>query len=356
MADDAGETSPHAGAVHVADVGGDLDRRVDALLEALLRERHEGLLDNLVRQGLLVVHVADLGGHVSEGWAVGVGEVVVVQETSIRLLHELARGRVEGHVVEAVEGCLDRSVGHAVSVCVAVGGTVGALRQQRLALVIRPVCAVQSLRVAVDGVVAVDVGVLARQVGLVEVVGVLHVGATHAGLNDNRRVGSDDQRHDTRTTGGPSIALGVESNVSGDDNAVTAVPARGLDPVHRVEDGAGASVAGIDGVDALDVGVVAEQLHEHRLDRLGLVQESLRADLKATNGVGVDVVVLDELGHGGQGERVDVYLAAEVVSKRALNYARVGGTPQRHVRGPKSHKRRQWQNLPSRSSQKDILV
>ncbi|CAF3643950.1 unnamed protein product [Fusarium graminearum] len=152
-ANQTGETTPDATTVHVTAVGGDLDGGVDTLLEALLGEGHEGLLNNLVGQGLLVVHVTELRSDLSEDGRVGVGEVVVVEETSVRLLDKLASGRVESHVVETVEAGLGRGI--------AVGDTVGAIGLLGLTLAVSAVGGIESLAVAVDGVVAINVGVLA---------------------------------------------------------------------------------------------------------------------------------------------------------------------------------------------------
>lgn len=186
----------------------------------------------------------------------------------------------------------------------AVGGTVGLLLGLTLAVV--AVGSVESLGVAVDGVVAVDVGVLAGQVGLVEVVGMLHVGTTQAGLDDDGGVRADKHGNGTSTTSRAGSTLGVESNVAGNDNGVTTIPGRGLDPVDRVEEGVGTTIAGVDGVDTLEVGVVAKQLHENRLDRLGLVEDGFSADLDTADRVLVDVVFFEEVGGDGQGHGVDV--------------------------------------------------
>ena len=63
---------------------------------------------------------------------------------------------------------------------------------------------------------------------------------------------------------------------------------------HRVEEGIGSAVAGVDRVNTLEVRVVAKQLHQDTLDGLGLVEDGLSTDLEAADRVGVDVVVLQE--------------------------------------------------------------
>jgi hypothetical protein len=223
----------------------------------------------------------------------------VVEETSIRLLDKLASGRVESKVVETVEAGLGRVL--------TVGGAVGAIGLLGLTLAVGAVGGIESLAVAVDGVVAINVWVLAGKVGLVEIVGVLHIGTTQTGLGNNRGVGADQESDGTGTTSGASIALGVESDITGNDNGIATVPSRRLNPVDGVENSVGTTVAGVDGVDTLDVGVVAKELHKNTLDRLGLVEKSLGTNLEETNRVGVDVVVLEELRGSGKSERVDIW-------------------------------------------------
>jgi len=298
-ADQTGQTTPDTATVHVTNVGGDLDGRVDTLLEALLGKSHEGLLDNLVGQRLLVVHVTELRSDLSKGGSVSVGKVVMVKETSVRLLDKLAGRRVESKVVEAVEAGLGRIV--------TVGDAVGAIGLLSLTLAVSAVGGIKSLGVAVDGVVTINIGVLAGKVGLVEIVGVLHVGTTQTGLGDDRGVGADQHSDGTGTTSGAGIALGVESDITGNDNSIAAVPSGRLNPVNGVENSVGTTVAGVNGVDTLDVGVVAKKLHKNTLDRLGLVEKSLGTNLEETNRVGVDVVVLEELRGSGKSERVDIW-------------------------------------------------
>jgi hypothetical protein len=312
--DKTGQTTPDTATVHVTAVGGDLDGRVDTLLEALLGESHEGLLNDLVGQGLLIIHITELRSNLSERRRVSVGEVVVVEETSIRLLDKLASRRVESKVVESVEAGL----GRVITVC----GAIGAIGQLGLTLAVGAVGGIEGHGVAVERVVTINVGVLAGKVGLVEIVGVLHVGTTQTGLSNDRGVGADQESDSSSTTSGASIALGVESNITGNDDSIATVPSGRLNPVDGVENSVGTTVASVDSVDTLDVGVVTKQLHKHTLDRLGLVEEGLGANLEVTNGVGVDVVVLEELRCSGKGERVDVLT---IVAEAHLGLAKTNG-------------------------------
>jgi hypothetical protein len=156
--------------------------------------------------------------------------------------------------------------------------------------------------------VAVDDRVLAGEVGLVEVVCVPDVGATLAGIHDNGRVRTNEHGNTSSATSRASIALLVQRDVSSNYNGVAAVPGRRLHPVYRVEESVGSTVACVDGVNTLNVVVARlfEKLHENRLDRLGLVEQSLGTDFETTNALGVDVVLVEQRGDGGQGERVDV--------------------------------------------------
>lgn len=350
-ADQTGKTTPDTATVHVTAVGGDLDRGVDTLLETLLGEGHEGLLNNLVGQGLLVVHVTELRSDLGESRRVGIGEVVVVEETSVRLLDKLAGRGVESKVVEAVEAGLGRVV--------TVGSTVGAVSGLLgLTLAVSAVSGIEGLGVAVDGVVAINIGVLAGKVGLVEIIGVLHVGTTQTGLGNNGGVGADQESDGTSTTSGASVALGVESNITGNNDSIATVPSGRLNPVDGVENSVGTTVASIDSVDTLDVGVVAKKLHKNTLDGLGLVEKSLGTDLEVTNRVGVDVVVLKELGGSSKGERVDVCRNRILAVIQCHHEIFPGRGEDRRIALRSSFQGtvKNWGNLPSRSSQKLILV
>lgn len=350
-ADQTGKTTPDTATVHVTAVGGDLNGGVDTLLETLLGEGHEGLLNNLVGQGLLVVHVTELRSDLGESRRVGIGEVVVVEETSVRLLDKLASRGVESKVVEAVEAGLGRVV--------TVGSTVGAVSGLLgLTLAVSAVSGIEGLGVAVDGVVAINIGVLAGKVGLVEIVGVLHVGTTQTGLGDNRGVGADQESDGTSTTSGASVTLGVESNITGNNDSIATVPSGRLNPVDGVENSVGTTVASVDSVDTLDVGVVAEKLHKNTLDGLGLVEKSLGTDLEVTNRVGVDVVVLEELGGSSKGERVDVCRNRTLAVIQCHHEILPGCSEDRRnaLRSSPQGTVKNWGNLPSRSSQKLILV
>lgn len=169
---------------------------------------------------------------------------------------------MEAHVVELVHGCLLVGVD-----AVAVGVAVQLGLESLLAGVVGLVASVDRLGVALQGVLAVNNGVLAGQVGLVEIVGVLDVAAPEAGLESERSVGTDKHGNAASTASGSGGALLVESNVTSDDNGVAAVPGGGLNPVNGVKQSVGAAVAGVDGVHTLDVGVAGglEKLHQHTL-------------------------------------------------------------------------------------------
>lgn len=220
----------------------------------------------------------------------------MVEETSITLLHKLASRGVESKVVEAVKSGLVRGL--------TVGNVKGLLR---FALDVVTVREVESLSIAGKRVVAVNIRVLAGQVGLVEVIRVLHVGATQSRLDNQGSIRADKHSDGTSTASRAGVTLGIEGNVAGDDNSVTAVPGRSLDPIDAVQQGISATVASVQGIDTLDVGVVTEELHEDRLDRLGLVKNCLSADLEATDGVCIDVVLLEEVRSNGQRKGVDIY-------------------------------------------------
>lgn len=119
-------------------------------------------------------------------------------------------------------------------------------------------------------------------------------------LKDDGRIRSDQDGAGTGTTGRARGPLGVDSDVTAEDDGVPAVPGRALDPVDGVEERGGPAVAGVLRVDALDVGVAVrlEEVHEDRLDRLGLVDDGLGADIEATDREGVDAVLLEQARDG----------------------------------------------------------
>lgn len=127
-------------------------------------------------------------------------------------------------------------------------------------------------------------------------------------LEDNRSIGANEHGAGTHTTDRTSRALLVDGNVATHDNSVAAVPRLGLHPVDAVEEGGGRAVAGVLRVDTLNVkvAVLGKEVHKEGLGRLGLVNDSLSADVEATDRLGVDVVLLEELRDDSQGDRVDV--------------------------------------------------
>ena len=293
VADQASQTRVDGSGVHVTAESGDLKTRLHTLGEALLGQGHEGLLDGLISQGCSIVEIAQLRGDLGESGVRGVREVVVVKHTAVRLLHKLASRGMEQDVVEAVQGGLGL-----------LNDSIGAILiglEDLLAGIVGLVASVDRLSVALERELAVHHGVLAGEVRLIEVVGVGKIRAAKTGLDDNGGIRTDQHSHTASTTSGTSSTLGVQGNITADDNGITTVPGGRLEPVETVEDGVGTTVAGIDSVDTLNVGVAVwgKQLHQDRLDRLGLVQKGLSADLEAADGLGVDVVLVHEGGEGG---------------------------------------------------------
>lgn len=307
VAEQGGQAGVDGSSVHVTAEGGNLETGLHTLGEALLGQSHEGLLDSLVGQGRSVVDVTELGSDLGEGGVGGVGQEVVVEHTGEGLLDQLAGRGVVQNIVEAVQAGLG------------LGSTVGAILNGLEGLLtgtVGLVAGIHGLGVAAEREVAVNDGVLAGEVGLVEIVGVGDVGGTQTRLEDNRGIRTDQHGDTASTTGGAGSTSGVQSNVTANDDGITAVPGGGLEPVDAVEDGIGTTVAGVDGVDTLNVGVAVggEQLHQDGLDGLGLVQEGLGADLETANGLGVDIVLLHHVGEGGQGHGVDVCGGESMVS------------------------------------------
>lgn len=118
-----------------------------------------------------------------------------------------------------------------------------------------------------------------------------------------RRVRADEHRARASAARRASAALSVDRDVSAHDERVAAVPRGGLDPVHGVEERGGGAVARVLGVDALDVGVAGggEEIHEERLARFREVDGGLGPDVDAADGLGVDVVLFEQVRDGCEG-------------------------------------------------------
>ena len=167
---------------------------------------------------------------------------------------------------------------------------------------------VQRVQVADDGQATVHNRILRVHHGLVEVVRVGDVCGSQAALEHERRVWSDEERNGAGAAGWPRATLGVERYVAHDDGRVASVPVARLDPVDGVEERRRAAEASVDVVDALDVRVAGalEQLHQARLDALGLVDERLGADVEAADLVRAHAPLVHEVVEHGEAHGVDV--------------------------------------------------
>jgi hypothetical protein len=124
----------------------------------------------------------------------------------------------------------------------------------------------------------------------------LYVPAAELTLEDQRSIRPNQHCTSSSTSRRPRRSLSVDSDVSTEDDGVSSVPRRRLDPVNGVEEGGSRTVAGVLGVDTLNVGVAVglEEVHEDGLDRLGLVDDGLGTDVDSTDRLGVDVVLGEE--------------------------------------------------------------
>lgn len=220
-----------------------------------LGELHHGALETLVVVRLL--RVGKLGIVLDRGvdLVLGVLEHVVVGHAAESLLNQLAVGGVEDRVVEILG--LDQLLG--------VGAvTLGVLLGEEA------VAGIDGANVAGVGEVSIDGGVFRGELGLVEIPEMVHVSGTDTLVKDKGGVGSDQDGDGTGTTGGTGGALGVGGDISSDDNGEATVPGGGLDPVDGVENGSGTTVAGVLGVDTLNIVVAGllEEGHQDGLDRL----------------------------------------------------------------------------------------
>ena len=121
-------------------------------------------------------------------------------------------------------------------------------------------------------------------------------GRSQLTFEDHRRVGADEDSNSAGTTCRASSALGVDGDVTSNNDSVATIPRAGLDPVDGVEERGGRAVARVFRVDTLDVVVagLSEEVHESRLDRLGLVDDGLSANVDTTDRLRVDIVLLQQ--------------------------------------------------------------
>lgn len=204
-----GQSTVHGRGVHVADPRRQQQGRLGHPFEHVLTAFHERLLDVPVK---VCVGQNDIPVLFQTGivfvFRVTVDEVVEV-EASQRLLHQFAVRRVEHERVELVQ-----------VQTTAVGGFAR----------VRLVALVKSVQIALDREFSVHNRVLGRQVGLEEIVRVVHVRASETPLNHQRSVGADEHGDGAGTAGRTSVALGVDRDVGGDHNSQPAVPRTRLDP------------------------------------------------------------------------------------------------------------------------------
>lgn len=116
------------------------------------------------------------------------------------------------------------------------------------------------------------------------------VAAPQAWLERQRRIWAYEHGHASGAASRSRVALFVERDVASHNNGVTAVPRGRLDPVESVEERVGTTIASVHSVNALNVRITAglEELHKHRLDGFGLVEEGFGADFEAADRGGID--------------------------------------------------------------------
>jgi len=117
-------------------------------------------------------------------------------------------------------------------------------------------------------------------------------------LEDDGSVRSNQDGTGSGSSSRSSRTLRVDGDISSENDGVPSIPTLTLDPVDGVEKSSGSSVASVLGIDSLDVGVSVrlEEIHEHTLDRLGLVDDRLGSNIESTDRLGVDVELLEETG------------------------------------------------------------
>ena len=93
-------------------------------------------------------------------------------------------------------------------------------------------------------------------------------------------IGSDQHSAGSGTTSRSGGTFSVDSNIAGEDDGVSPIPRRRLDPVDGIENCRCGAIAGVLAIDTLNIIVAGlrEQVHEGGLDRFGLVDDGLSAD------------------------------------------------------------------------------
>ena len=89
-------------------------------------------------------------------------------------------------------------------------------------------------------------------------------------FQDQRSVRSNKHSHRSSSADRSCTSLGVDGDISSDDESVSSIPTTAFNPVDCVEESGRSTVASVLGVDSFDVGVArgGEEIHEMRLDRL----------------------------------------------------------------------------------------
>ena len=118
-------------------------------------------------------------------------------------------------------------------------------------------------------------------------------------LKHNRCIGTDKESASTGATYGTRIAFRVDGKIAGKHNGIPTIPRTALDPVDSIKKSSSGAVASVFGIEPFNVMVAgrSEKIHKDGLDGLGLVNDSFGADLKASNGSGVNVVLVHQVGN-----------------------------------------------------------
>lgn len=128
--------------------------------------------------------------------------------------------------------------------------------------------------------------------GILSWITVLHT------FKDNWCIGADQDSAGTSATYWTGTAFCVYSNIAGKYDSIPTVPRTALYPVDGIEESSSRAIAGIFGIKAFNVMIArrGKKVHEDGLDRLGLVNNCFGADVEASNGFGVNVVLAHQTG------------------------------------------------------------
>lgn len=130
----------------------------------------------------------------------------------------------------------------------------------------------------------------------------LHESTAQAGKRYDGGIGTNQNSDAPSTPRGSGGRLLVQSNIRRHNNGISAIPGTGFNPIDGVEQGVRTTVASIHGIGSFKTVIIAEQLRQNALDRLGLVKGRLSTNFQSAYGLRIDGVLGEKRRNGRQRE------------------------------------------------------